>query len=301
MRKFLIISRSPFFTAIAAPVIFATIVAWRDTGLFSGWLFLATLIGAVTAHAGANIFNDYYDFKLGADRNNPYRNKFSGGSPHMVMGWEKPSVFLTYGLLSFAVALVCGVLVAWKVDHRWGPIAWLALSGFACGFFYTASPFKLVYRGWGEVLIFIAFGILPVVGAYYVQTKELSPKAFLLGLPFALLVTNILWINEFPDYESDKAAGKRHMVVRLGLPVARFGFHAMLTAAFVLLLVFSFTPILGRWGLIGTLGLLPALAAAVILHRHYDNPPALEKAQGLTILANLATGLLLCVGVWLGR
>ncbi len=300
MKRFLELSRAPFFTAIITPGIFGAILAYRETGHISWLRFILTIVGLVAAHAGANLSNDYFDFRLGADLNNPNRNKFSGGSPHIVEGREKARTFLFFGLASFAVALGCGLALAWIVDRGIGPVIGLAALGFALAFFYTAPPLKLVYHGWGEPAIFVAFGLLPVLGAYYVQTGALSAWPLIAGLPLSFLITNILWINEFPDYASDRDAGKRHLVVRLGLSASRYVYHGMVLAAFALIAALSLDGRFGRWGLLG-LGALPfAAGAAAILHRHFREPPALEKAQGLTIATHLATGLLLCVGLWIG-
>lgn len=300
MNRFLRLSRSPFLTAIVTPVVFATALAYRDAGRVDGLRFLLTLVGLAAAHLGANLLNDYFDFRLGADLANPWRNRFSGGSPDIVEGREKAGVFLRWGLASLAVAAAAGAALAWQVDRGVGPVAWLALAGFACGFLYTAPPVKLVYRGLGEATIFLAFGVLPVWGTYYVQTGVLSARAFAAGLPLACLITNILWINEFPDHDADRAAGKRHLVVRLGLGASRFVYEALAAAAFLLIGAFSAAGVYGPWGLLGLAGLLPAGAAAAILHRRYRDPPALVPAQGLTIAAHLATGLLLTAGLLLG-
>ncbi len=299
MKRFLIMSRSPFFTAIIAPVLLGSLLAWRVTGRFSWLRFVLAMAGAVAAHAGANLANDYFDYRLGADLDNPNRNQFSGGSPHIVRGLEPARRFLAYSFASFVVAFACAVALAWIVDRGWGPVAWLALAGFLCGFFYTATPFKLVYRGFGELVIFIAFGLLPVLGAWYVQAGTLSVVPVVASLPLAFLITNILWINEFPDYESDKAAGKLHLVARLGPARARWGYHAMSAAAFVLIAAFGWTETWGRWAWLGLGGLPLAAGAAATLHRHFADPPALIRAQALTIAAHLVTGLLLCAGLLL--
>ncbi len=301
VKRFLELARAPFFTAIIMPGVFGALLAWRATGQLDGLRLVLVLVGLVAAHAGANLANDYYDFRLGADRNNPYRNRFSGGSPHLVEGRERPGVFLAMSAGSFFVALASGVALSWMVDRGVGPVIWLAVAGFLCGFFYTASPLKLVYRGLGEALIFLAFGVLPVLGSWYVQTRALSMPPVLASLPLALLITNILWINEFPDCASDTAAGKRHLVSRLGPSLSRFLYEGMAAAAFLLIAALSFTPLIGTWGLLGLGGLPLALAASVSLHRNYLDPPALVKAQGLTIGAHTVTGILLCAGLVLGR
>ncbi|MBN1268654.1 MAG: prenyltransferase [Kiritimatiellae bacterium] len=296
--RFLELSRSPFFVAIIVPALLGTALAWREAGAFDLPRFIVALLGLVAAHAGGNLFNDYFDFRLGADRANPYRGPFSGGSPHIVEGREPDRAFLRLALGSFAVALACGAWLAWVVDRGFGPIVVLALAGAFCGVFYTTPPLKFSYRGFGEVCIFLAFGVLPVAGAYYVQTGILTKSPFFLGLPPALLITNIIWINQFPDREPDAAAGKRHLVARLRPEEARWGYHGMAAAAFVLIAVFALQRG-ATWLLLGLAGLPPALAAALCLHRHCREPLALRPAQALTIAAHVASGLGLCAGVLL--
>ena len=300
MKRYLIISRAPFFTAVITPLIFGTALAFKAVGQVDWLHFLLCLIGLVAAHAGANIFNDYYDSKLGADWNNPHRNQFSGGSPHIVEGLEKASTFFNFGVASLVVAFICGAILAWRVDGGFGPVAWLTLAGFGIGFFYTAPPLKLAYRTWGEVWIFLAFGPLPVVGVWYVLTGTMSWLPFAASIPLSLLITNIIFINEFPDYKSDRDAGKRNIVVRLGLAPSRYIYHAMALAAFGLIMFYSSGAILGSWCLIGLAGLPTALIAIKILHRSFDTPAALLPAQGLTIATHLLTGLLLSLGVAIG-
>lgn len=300
MKRYLVLARAPFFTAIVIPVILATLLAWRETGRIDWVRFALALVGVVGAHAGANLMNDFYDFQLGADQINPNRNRFSGGSPHLVQGLEKPSVFFGLGVLSFSVACACGVALMWMVDRGFGPVAVIALAGFILAFFYTAPPLKLVYRGFGEFSIFLGFGLLPALGAYYVQTAALTWNALLIGVTPGLLITNILWINEFPDYESDKEVGKNHWVVRLGPAASRYGYYFFAAVAFAVVFLLGFFPTIGKWSWLGLLALPLNIGAALILHRHYLEPRVLEKAQGLTIAVNMIAGLLVAAGMIVG-
>ena len=301
MKRYLILARAPFFTAIVIPVILAALLAWRETGRIDWLRFILTLVGVVGAHAGANLMNDFYDFKYGTDQINPNRNRFSGGSPHLVQGLEKPSVFFGLGAASFFVACACGVALMWMVDRGSGPVAVIALAGFILAFFYTAPPLKLVYRGLGEISIFLGFGVLPALGAYYVQTAALSWKSVLIGVPPGLLITNILWINEFPDYLSDKEAGKRQWVVRLGPAAARYVYYGLAAIAFATVFALGYFPTIGKWSWLGLIGVPLNVDAALALHRHYLEPRILEKAQGLTIAVNMITGLLVAAGMIMGK
>ncbi len=297
MKRYLELSRAPFFTAIIVPVIFSTALAWRSRGAVNWLVFALSLLALVAAHAGANLFNDYYDWRLGADKLNRNRNRFSGGSPHLVEGKVRPSLFLRLGAASFAVSAVTGVAALLVCGQALLPLALLGLVGLVIGFFYTAPPFKLAYRGLGELCIFLAFGILPVLGIYYLQTGEMSSTVAFASLPLAFLVTNIILINEFPDFESDREAGKRQLVVRLGTGKARYLYLVMVLASLAAVFWLSALSPYRGWTGMAYGGLILALAATVILFRHHQEPGALLPAQGLSISAHLVTGVMLTLGL----
>jgi 1,4-dihydroxy-2-naphthoate polyprenyltransferase len=300
MKRFLTLSRAPFLTAILVPQIVATALAYREYGQVNWVIFVLTLIGLAAAHLGANLANDYYDYKLGADAENKNRNQFSGGSPHIVEGIEKASTFLYFSAACFVVAAASGVALMIMVDGGIGPIFWLGLAGFLLGIFYTAPPFKMAYRGFGEINIFLSFGVLPVVGIYYAQTSAMSLIPVLASLPIGLLITNIIWINEFPNYISDRDCGKRQLVVRLGPSVSRYVYYILALSAFAFTLLFAFTSIYPMWSLLALLALPLAIKAASILHGNFDKPASIMPAQGLTIATHLLFGVLFSVGLVVG-
>lgn len=293
LKSYLVYARAPFVTASVVPVFLGTSLAWRGSHSFDGVSFTLTLAGMVFAHFGMNLFNDYYDFRQGADLNNRFRNRFSGGSPHLVDGRETPERIRSLAVLSLFVALCCGVALSVRVDRGLGPVLWLMIAGAFGGYCYTAPPLKFVYRGWGELFIFMNFGVLPVLGAYYVQSGSLSWIPPIVSMPVAFLVTNILYINQFPDHPSDRDAGKRTLVVRLGTRRARY----LYLVFWLLSLLFIGVPILSMdfpvLYVAAMLGVLPAIPATVVLFRYHDNPSRLLTAQALTIIAHMATGSLL--------
>ncbi len=186
-----------------------------------------------------------------------------------------------------------GVVLVWL---RGWPILILGVIGGLSGFFYTADPLRLGYRGIGELFIFLDFGILPVLGTYYVQTQQFTLSAGAAAIPVALLIAAVLWINQFPDYRADSAVDKKHWVVRLGRRRARYIYAAMLLLALASLPVFAVLGWMPRWTLIGLLTLPLALGAIRTAWRHYDDPPKLLPANVGTILMHLGTGLLIALG-----
>mgnify|MGYP001123018246 CR=1 FL=1 len=298
-KQYLVLARAPFLTASIVPVLLGTALAYRLQGAFKPLDFALVLLGMVFAHLGVNLSNDFFDFRQGADQDNQFRNPFSGGSPSLVEGLQSPSRIKLLFLVSFAVAAASGVALMLRVDGGIGPVFWIAVAGFISGYFYTAPPLKFVYRGFGELFILLGFGVLPVMGTYYVQTGTLALEPIIAGAAVGLLTTNILYINQFPDYRSDKAAGKNTLVVRLGTTRARFLYPVFLAGAAIFILLGPAAFDFPLYYLAGLLGLAPAVAAGTILIQHHSEPPRLLKGQALTIVTQLAAGLVLTAGALL--
>jgi 1,4-dihydroxy-2-naphthoate octaprenyltransferase len=296
MKDFLTWSRSPFFLAILIPWLAGTALVHREQPL-NGWLFALTGLGLLAAHAGANLLNDVFDYRLGADLDNPRRNAFSGGSPHLVEGRVHEKQFLTGAVLSLAVAVACGGILALTSPGHPVVIFLLALAGLSGGILYTMPPLKLAYRGWGESIIFLCFGPLPLIGTYYVQIGQFALWPVLVSLPIGLLITAIIWINEFPDREADKRAGKRTLVVRMPSALAVRTFTLLVGGAFLLMMLLA---IIGTHPgmLAGLVGVPPAYRAVMGLRKHATTPEKLVPAQGMTILAHLLAGLGMVAGLW---
>jgi 1,4-dihydroxy-2-naphthoate octaprenyltransferase len=286
--------RAPFLTGSLTPVVLGTCAARRDTGSIQVPQFVLALLGAAFLHLGANIANDYYDHRSGNDEaNRRFVRPFSGGSRLIQEGLLEPGHVLRAALLFYAAAVAVGVCLAWSV----GPgILAFGILGILGGFFYTAPPLRLGYRGWGELAIGFEFGVLSTLGGYYVQTRRLTFEAFLLSLPMAFLIMAVLWINQFPDYEADRQVGKRHWVVRLGRRRSVWVYAALLSGAYA---VIAAGLAAGRFPLPAALGLVTAPLAAralLVATRAAEEPRALAPANAATILLHLATGLLLSAG-----
>jgi 1,4-dihydroxy-2-naphthoate octaprenyltransferase len=290
--------RAPFFTASAVPVLLGAALAYWHTTHLDWPLFLLTLAGVVLFHAGANTANDYYDHLSGNDAaNTRFIRPFSGGSRLIQTGLLAPGMVLALSLSCFAAGGLIGLYLAWRAG---GLVLVLGAIGGLAGFFYTAPPLKLGYRGWGELVVAITFGVMPVAGAYYVQTSTLPPRVLAASLPIALLVTAILFINQFPDYEADRAVAKRNWVVRLGPTRAR-PIYAVLMMLWPLLIAAGVGWRVLPWTtLFALVGILPALAAIRIVWRYAEDPVRMVRANALTILIHLGVGLALAVGVALG-
>jgi 1,4-dihydroxy-2-naphthoate octaprenyltransferase len=253
-----------------------------------------TLLFALLAHGGANVVNDYYDAKSGCDAANDERVfPFTGGSrviQNGVLSLQEAGVF-GYALL--AVVIPAGL---WLTAVSGPGLIGIGLAGLLTGWAYSAPPFKLQSRGLGEYGITAAW-LLIVVGSDFVQRHEFSFTPVAAGLGFALLVANVLYINQFPDVKADTQAGKRTLVVRLGVQRARWGYAliALLCYGWVLAMT-----LLGHLPVVALISLLPAIAslkAAQNLARHAAQPMQLVPGIKLTILAASLHGLLLAAAL----
>ncbi|MFQ6616533.1 MAG: 1,4-dihydroxy-2-naphthoate octaprenyltransferase [Fidelibacterota bacterium] len=296
--SWLVITRAPFLTATLVPVLLGGAVASLlghpvDLGLL-GLTFLA----ASLLHVGTNTANDYYDYKSGTDdATYDYIVPYTGGSRSIQMGLISPRGVLTVSLVSFALAGVTAIPLILEAGR---PVVILGVVGALSGFFYTAPPLRLCARkGLGELLVGLNFGPLMVAGSTLVQTGTLEPVSLLAGIPVGLLTAAILWINEFPDLEGDRATGKNTLVVVMGRARARYGYVLLVGGAFTLIALMAVLGVLPLLSLIALPALYLAVKAVQTLFRH-TNDRLLKPANAGTINVHLITGLLLCLGVWLG-
>jgi len=297
--KWMVIMRLPFLSATFVPIFAgAAVTAMLGYEVSWGWIGLTLLAGSLL-HIGTNTSNDYFDHISGTDAlNYNYSNKgLNGGSRSIQMGLISPKGVLILAIVTFALSAIVGVPLIMKSGLS---ILWLGLIGFFSGLFYTAPPFKFSSRkGIGELLIGLNFGPLMVAGSALVQTGQLLPEAFLAGIPIGFLIAAVVYMNEFPDYDSDKATGKNTLIVVLGPERARTGYVALITSAFVSIVILAFNGIFPMLSLISLLAIYFGFTATKTLYKYY-NDRLLQSANWGTIIMHSVTGVLFCIGIWNG-
>ncbi|MHA1771542.1 MAG: 1,4-dihydroxy-2-naphthoate octaprenyltransferase [Candidatus Thorarchaeota archaeon] len=285
--------RLPFLTASLVPIFLGTAIAWMRFGLFDPWYFFLTLIAGAFLHFGANVSNDYFDYKSGADEMHPHPTPFSGGSRVIQDGLLSPKTVLIGSFVCFGVAVVIGLYLYIQLGIV---ILILGIIGAASGFFYTAPPLRLVSRGIGEIFIGLNFGVLMTLGAYYVQAVALDWEPVWASIPVALLISAVLYINEFPDFEADKAAEKYTVVVRLGRPRAAKGFALLMAVTYLVMLVVVYLHLVHEYLLLGLITLPLAILAVRVALTHSEEPMRMIPANAGTIMTHLFTGLFMTTG-----
>lgn len=257
----------------------------------------ATIVFALLAHAGVNVLNDYYDALNGTDAINTERVfPYTGGSRFIQNGVLTLEQTARFGVTLFAVVMIAGV---WLTTVSGAGLLAIGLAGLAIGWTYSAPPLKLNARGLGELCVMAGFALI-VIGADYVQRHAFAMAPLISSVSFALLVTNILYMNQFPDRTADAAAGIRHWVVRLAPEQARWGYVAIAVAAYAWLAGAVLAGALPPLALAALLAAVPSAWAAADLLRFAAAPSALTPAIRHTIAAASLHGLLLSAALFFG-
>ena len=294
-----VIMRLPFLSATIMPILVGAAVA-KFMGYAVDWSWLGlTLLGGSLLHIGTNTSNDYFDHLSGTDNlNYNYSNKgLNGGSRGIQMGLISPEGVRNLTIVVFALSVLVGIPLIQKAGM---PVLWLGLIGFLSGLFYTAPPFRFSSRkGLGELLIGLNFGPLMVAGSTLIQTGQLVPEAFLAGIPLGFLISAVVYINEFPDHDSDKATGKNTLIVVFGPEKARVGYVALVSGAFLSIVLLVLNGTFPSLILMTFLASYFGFTSIQTLYKYYNNR-LLEPANWGTIIMHSATGLLLFIGLWLG-
>lgn len=285
--------RVPFLLLTPACVAVGVATAYRQTRYLSLLDVLIVLIGALAAHISVNVFNEYYDFKNGLD-SRTQRTPFSGGSGSLQAHPEMAHATLILAWTSFAVTALVGLYFVWK--QGWGLLP-LGILGLVILVAYTLW---FVYQ---PVLCLIVpglgFGILMVMGTHYALTGTYTWTAFIASLVPTFLVSNLLLLNQFPDVEADQSVGRRHYPIVLGRRASSVVYGLFLLGAYLAVGVGVALRLLPWTSLLALLTLVLSWKAFRGAFENAENIPALIPSMGMNVIINLATPVLLALGLFL--
>jgi len=267
--------------SVASMLVGAGAAAWQGP-ISWGWLIL-TVLGIFCVEAGKNASGEIFDWDSGADEGvrDDERSPFSGGKrvivDHLLTRAETAIVAAGF----YAIAVAIGLAIVFLREPN---VFWLGVLGVALAFFYHAPPFRLAYRGLGELAVATAYGPVIATGMYLVQRHHIDASVLLASLPLGVAIGAFLWINEFPDARADAAAGKKTLVVRLGRPRAATAFAALIAIATLGLIALPLAGLpLTVW--LGLIGLPHGIAAARRLRRFPETMKEIIPAQAWTLLS----------------
>jgi len=282
MNKWVTGARPKTLPAAIAPVAVGTALAGSD---FDPILALLALLVSLSLQVGVNYANDYSDGVKGTDDNRigPMRLVASGAAPaHQV----KIAAYLALGF-----GAIFGLILALQTSLWLVAIGALAI---AAAWGYTGGKNPYGYFGFGELSVFVFFGLVATIGTYYAQTGELTLNSLLVAIPMGSLSCALLAINNLRDRAADELVGKRTLAVRLGDASARRAFIALLLIAHISVL-FLMKP----WALL-TLLLLPMTFSLIKAIQAGAQGAQLIPLLGKTGKLQLRFAILLSLGLLLG-
>jgi len=267
-----------------APVILGGASAWW-AGAFDPWVWLGCLAVAVTLQVGVNYANDYSDGIRGTDehRVGPARLTASGA--------VEARKVKAAALVSFAAAGVAGLAVV-LATQSW----WLLVVGAAAviaAWFYTGGRRPYGYRGWGEVVAFVFFGLIATAGTAGAMIGDVPPEAWLTGAAVGSFASAVLLVNNLRDREQDQRAGKRTLAVMAGERTSRVLIVALLVAPYLIVAILS---TLFIWApAVFAVGILTAVVIVIVTTA--KTPNDLVMALGLMSLNSLLFAIALSLAI----
>jgi len=283
--------RADFLYLDVACVFLATGAAVWTHGQINLLYLTLAFLGAVCAHISVNSLNEYLDFKSGLDLRSQ-QTPFSGGSGTLRARPDLAPVALRIGVVSLAIAAVIGLY--FLLVRGWALLP-LGLVGLVVIVVYTnwitrLPLFSLIVTGLG-------FGLLMVMGTYYVLTGQYTWTAVFASLAPFFLGNCLLLLNQFPDVEVDRAVGRRNLPIVIGRQASSVVYVLFLLTTFSSLVIGVWLGHLPPATLLGLLALPLAVIAAVGVVRYAENMPKLIPAMGFNVLLNITIPILMAVGL----
>ena len=298
-KRLLHATRPKFFPASVLPVVAGSAWGFQVAGQFDVSVFLLALVATVCVHAGANVLNDVGDDAGGTDRQNEDRiYPYTGGSRFIQTGIMSASGMARWGISLLALAAVAGLVLLLIKGEM---ILWFGVAGVLLAVLYSLGPVRLSSTGIGELAVGVAFGVIPVVGAAWLQSGLIDTDVIVFSLPVSAWVAAILLINEVPDIAADASTGKRTLPVRLGLggtALVYAGMHVFAVAAVLWLTVRGGLPLLAP--VVPLLLLLLAWRAVGAIRGGIGNREAMTKAiEGTLGIHTIGSIWLVCAALFM--
>jgi 1,4-dihydroxy-2-naphthoate octaprenyltransferase len=286
-------------TVTVGGVLLGASYAYFESTRFRVWPFVLSLLGACFFHIATNVANDYFDFKSGNDAaNTSGTSPFSGGSRMLVDGMISPRKALAVSLLFAALGSAIGLYLNFTSTGNW--ILWIGAAGLFLVYSYNGFPLRLVNHRLGEIAIFLAWGPIMVLGAYYVQTQSFTSWwPLIVSIPSGILTTLVLLINEFADQEADTSTNRKTWVILFGPHKALNLYIFLAYTCYAIVGVGVLTNRFPLWSLLVGLTVLMPVQAYRIGKKSLGDWKAFMEAVKSTILLNLLFLVILSVSFFL--
>lgn len=273
MKEKVLATRPMFLSASILPVIAGTAIGYHANGAIEYLPFILALAAVICVNLAINLYNDVFDDINGTDAINAHAVlPFTGGSRAIQNEILTREQMRKIGFAFLLLSMVFGFSLFILKGHH---VLAFGLLGVLIGIAYSAPPLALSSRGLGELAICFAVGVLPVIGASWLQTGKVEYTAMPVALAIGLWVMNIILINEVPDRRADEAAGKRTLAVRFSNDVISSLYLLSGFTAVVLLITYSLAEGISFGIFVLPVLLLPVTIYAAGTIQRYDQSSAM--------------------------
>lgn len=280
--------RIRFLLSSVIAVSVGLVISWWHIGQIDILYAIMTMGGVVSLHASVDLLNDYWDFKRGIDTQTQ-RTKMSGGTGVLPEGLLQPNQVYRAGI----AFLIIGALIGSYFVIIDGIVIGVILT-FAVVSIYFYST-KIVDSGLAEIFVAIK-GTMIVLGTYFIQTLEINLTTIMGGIFIGALSSLVLFITSFPDFEADKAKGRKTLVISVGKQKATIVFWIFPIVVYSILISGIFYEIFPIYCII-SLAMFPLIIkAGLLLKQNFDDINKLIPAMSYTITFSRITGALFVIG-----
>jgi len=284
-------TRPSFLLLVPVCVFSGVAVSLFEDKPFRPLYFALAFVGALFAHIAVNVLNEYSDYKTGIDFNTK-PTPFSGGSGILPSGKLEAKKVFIFGLTCLAITAAIGIYFI--TVYKW-TIVPVGVIGVLIVFLYT--PYLTKLSGITEIVgPGLGFGLM-VLGTYVTQTGGYSAGAAVVSVVAGLLIADLLLINEFPDVEADRAAGRKHLPIILGKTKAGIIYSILLVGAYIAIIAGAAAGVLPWLALLGLLTLPLGFKAMLGAVKYNNDMSKLVPALGADVITVLVTPLLMSIGI----
>ena len=280
--------RIRFLLASVVAVSAGLALSWWHGIQIDIWYAIMTMAGVIALHSSVDLLNDYWDYKRGIDTQTQ-RTKMSGGTGVLPEGLLEPTQVYRAGI----IFLIIGGLIGSYFVVTHGIIIGLILAFAVLSIYFYST--KIVDSGLAEVFVTIK-GTMIVLGAYFIQTSEINIASIITGIFVGVLSSLVLFITSFPDYDADKAKGRKTLVIFLGKQKATTMFWIFPLIAYSVLISGIIYELFPLYCIISLVAVPLIIKAGISLKQNFDNIQDLVPAMSSTITFSRVTGTLFIIG-----
>lgn len=294
--KIWLIAVRPFaYTASVSAVLLGLALSFYVSYAIKWNLFILTLVGVICFHTAANLLSDVFDYKHGLDRD------VYPTSGAIVRGLLTTRQVFMGSIVFLVIGMIIGLVLVIKVGL---PVLWIGLCGAIIAVCYTGPRFGLKYRRLGDLAIFLSFGLLPVVGTYYVQIGSFSLLPVVWFVPIGLITVAILHANNWRDMDNDKSHDCKTFAQTLGHKGSMMYYYFLVLAPFIIIITnliigFFLMPVIKVHPLV--LIVFISLPLAIKLSHNKESSKKFVMLDGMTAQLQLVFSLLMVISLFVSK